>query len=153
MTRATTDERKGIQRLQTILVVLLLLILAAVAARMLLIDEPQKWRQTELDIAKSRFIDSLWLTRTEWMRRGKPAEVILLNESREQQVKIRMNSQGWPAVEQGCLRLWQQLGGEIPASALQADVGNEYCRYKVNQRAWFIYYSRQGQVVQEQHSN
>ncbi|RUO71951.1 Type II secretory pathway component [Idiomarina ramblicola] len=149
MTRATTDERKGIQRLQNILVVLLLLILAAVAARMLLINEPQTWRQTELDIAKSRFIDSLWLARTEWMRRGKPREVTLLNESREQQVKIPMNEQGWPAVEQGCLRLWQQLGGDIPISALQTDGGNGYCRYKVNQRIWFTYYSRQGQVVQE----
>ena len=41
MTRETTDERKGIQRFQNILVVLLLLILAAVAARMVLINEPQ----------------------------------------------------------------------------------------------------------------
>ncbi|MBP58603.1 MAG: Type II secretory pathway component [Idiomarina sp.] len=149
MTRETTDERKGIQRFQNILVVLLLLILAAVAARMVLINEPQKWRQTELDIAVSRFIDSLWLARTEWMRRGKPKEVALLNESRKQQVKIVMNSQGWPSVEQGCLRLWQQLGGEIPASALQAKAELNSCYYEVNQQSWFSYHDKQGQVVRK----
>lgn len=149
MTRATTDERKGIQRLQNILVVLLLLILAAVAAKMVLINEPQKWRQTELDIALSRFIDSLWLTRTDWMRRGKPKEVALLNENKEQPMKIIMNSQGWPSVEQGCLRLWQQLGGEIPSTALQAKMDGDDCHYKVNQRPWFVYKSQQGQVVKK----
>ena len=149
MTRATTDERKGVQRLQNILVVLLLLILAAVAARTVLINEPQKWRQTELEIAVSSFLDSLWLARTEWMRRGKPAEIALLNESREQQAKIMMNGQGWPSVEQGCLHLWQQLGGEIPTSALQAEASNESCLYKVNERAWFTYNSKLGQVIQK----
>ncbi|MCA1768086.1 MAG: Type II secretory pathway component [Idiomarina sp.] len=149
MTRAATDERKGIQRLQNILVVVLLLILAAVAARTILINEPQKWRQTELDIAVSSFIDSLWLARTEWMRRGKPGEIALLNESREQQVTIIMNGQGWPSIEQGCLGLWKQLGGEIPTNALQAEASNESCFYKVNERGWFTYNSRLGQVIQK----
>ncbi|MDV6315944.1 Type II secretory pathway component [Idiomarina sp. HP20-50] len=149
MTKAAVDERKGIQRLQNVLVVLLLLVLSAVAARILLVNEPQKWRQTELDIAVSRFIDSLWLTRTEWMRQGKPAKVTLLSDSKQQQIPILMNEYGWPSVKQGCLQLWQQLGSEVPASVLQAEKEKDSCHYKIEQSLWFVYNSKQGKVVQE----
>ncbi len=149
MTRAAADERKGIQRLQNILVVLLLLVLGAVAARAVLVEEPQKWRQTELDIAVSRFIDSLWLARTEWMRGGKPGEVALLYENKERQTNIVMNQQGWPSVEPGCLQLWQQLGSEVPGNALDIELENGNCHYKINQSPWFIYKSGQGQVVRK----
>ncbi|MAA62271.1 MULTISPECIES: Type II secretory pathway component [unclassified Idiomarina] len=149
MTRAATDERKGIQRLQNILVVLLLLVLAAVAARMVLVDEPQKWRQTELDIAVSRFIDSLWLARTEWMRRGKPKEVALLYENKAQQTNVVMNEQGWPSVEPGCLQLWQHLGSNVPGSALDTELENGNCHYRINQKPWFSYKSDRGQVVRK----
>jgi hypothetical protein len=60
-----------------------------------------------------------------------------------------MNNKGWPSVEQGCLRLWQQLGGEIPASALQAKAELNSCYYEVNQQAWFSYHDKQGQVVRK----
>lgn len=149
MTKAATEERKGIQRLQNVLVVLLLLVLSAVAARIVLVDEPQQWRQTELDMAASRFIDSLWLARTEWMRRGKPTEVLLLSETQKQKIPVLMNEFGWPSVKQGCLQLWQQLGSEIPASALQTEAEADACHYKIKQSLWFVYNSRQGTVVQE----
>lgn len=149
MTKAAAEERKGIQRLQNVLVVLLLLVLSAVAARIMLVNEPQEWREAELDIAVSRFIDSIWLARTEWMRRGKPTEVLLLTESQNQEIPVLMNEYGWPSVEQGCFQLWQQLGSEIPARAVQVEAETDSCRYQVKQHLWFVYNSRKGTVVQE----
>ena len=73
MTANDVEERKGLRRLQNVLVVAVFLVLSAVAVRMLLIDEPQHWRETEKDVALSTFSEAVSLVRAEWLRQGKPA--------------------------------------------------------------------------------
>jgi len=149
MSESEVQERKGIRRLQNVLVVAVFLLLAAVAVRMLLIDEPQHWRETEKDVALSTFSEAVSLVRAEWLRQGKPAAVALFEREDSPAGFVKVNKSGWPSVDNDCLGLWRKLGGEIPASALSATQDRNRCYYAINDKAWFWFDADQGRIERE----
>ena len=151
MTENDVQERKGIRRLQNVLVVAVFLLLSAVAVRMLLIDEPQRWRETEKDVALSTFSEAVSLVRAEWLRQGKPAVVALFERADSPAGFVKVNKSGWPSVDNGCLGLWRKLGGEIPASALSVKREGNRCYYALNDKAWFWFDAGQGRIQREKH--
>lgn len=149
MTENDVQERKGIRRLQNVLVVAVFLLLSAVAVRMLLIDEPQHWRETEKDVALSTFSEAVSLVRAEWLRQGKPGVVALFERADSPAGFIKVNEKGWPSASNDCLVLWSKLGGEIPASALSARKDENRCYFTINEKPWFWFDTDQGRIQRE----
>lgn len=146
MTQVDQEERKGLRRVQNVVVVVVLLVLSAVAIKIVLINEPQRWRETEQDVALSTFSDAVGLVRAEWLRKGKPETVSLRVPAEASTGMIKVNAEGWPAVENGCLVLWQKLGGDIPVSALNGYRQGQQCYFELNGDFWFRFDAHQGRL-------
>lgn len=149
MTAKDIDERKNIGRLQNLVVIVMFLLLSSYVIRALLIDEPQRWQDTEKAVALSTFSETVGLTRAEWLRQGKPSSVALFERVDAPARFIKVNRKGWPSADNDCLALWRKLGGEIPVDALSAKQENQRCHFSIDGAPWFLFDSDQGRIWRE----
>ena len=129
--------------LQNLVVIISVFVLSGVALWIWFAPgEHSGWQEAKRDMELRRFNDSLLLARAEWMREGKPQQ-ISLNISGSKQ-SIQMNSKGWPAVEQGCVELWQRLA-DAP-SQLTGSIEGQTCLFRIEQKLWQEYNAETGQI-------
>lgn len=95
--------------LQTVLVVVAIGLLIMMMLQKGFIEDGWGWQQAEREVLLKRFNENLLLTKTEWLRRGRPSTVWLM--TRDSKAEVVMNRNGWPSVENGCRELWQMLAG------------------------------------------
>ena len=146
MTENDVQERKGIRRFQNVLVVAVFL-LAAVAVRMLLIDEPQHWWKRRKTSHCRRFLKRE-LVRAEWLRQGKPGVVALFERADSPAGFIKVNEKDGRRLIM-TVWFWEQVSGEIPASALSARKDENRCYFAINDKPWFWFDADQGRIQRE----
>lgn len=95
--------------LQNVLVVVAIGVLIATMLNKGLSGDSWGWQRAEREVLVKRFNENLMLAKTEWLRRGRPGSVDLTTS--DNRFVIKMNANGWPATDNGCLQLWQMLAG------------------------------------------
>lgn len=142
MKNQAQSEQSFRSLLQNVVVVLSVLVLSGVALWLWFTPQPGGWQTTQRDVELKRFNDAVLLARAEWIRQGKPKQVTLnISDTTE---SIQMNRRGWPAVEQGCVTLWQRLA-DVP-SQLNGEVDGQRCLFRIEQKLWQEYNAETGQI-------
>ena len=143
MKRQAQSEQSFRSLLQNVVVIISVLVLSAVALWIWFApSDDNGWQETQRDMELRRFNDTLLLARAEWMRRGRPTHVSLNISGSEE--TIQMNARGWPAVQQGCVTLWQRLA-DVPRQ-LTARVEGNRCIFSINEKPWQVYDAETGQI-------
>lgn len=95
--------------LQNLVVITVMALLVMKFLEVGIFNDRWGWQAAEREVVQKRFNENAMLARTEWLRQGKPPQITL--QTQREDFEVRMNRQGWPGIDNGCLRLWQMLAG------------------------------------------
>lgn len=144
------SQRSLLRWLQNIVVITVIALLVVKLLGIAVFSDRWGWKQAEHDVLVKRFNENAMLARTEWLRLGKPATVVLT--SRDNRYQLMMTAVGWPSSDNGCARLWQMLaGGGRKTESINSDTGCVYVLNDLGQEfdQRLIYSEKTGRLMAE----